>query len=254
MMDDIRRLIEQYTSWLNDKTHLRQIEDWVEITTPYLDRHNDYLQIFAKRAGSRITLSDDGYIISDLRLSGCDLDTPKRKQFLKIALNGFGVQLKGDVLTVDTSAGNFSQQKHNLIQAMIAINDMFYLAVPMVRSVFLEDVTEWMDLSDIRYISQVKFTGASGYDHVFDFVIPKSRQMPERILKAINRPSRETAESFAWGWIDTREVRSPDSRAYAFLNDSERTISSDVTDALTSYEIVPISWQQRDRYRSELAM
>ncbi|MCO6453563.1 MAG: DUF1829 domain-containing protein [Caldilineales bacterium] len=253
-MDDIRQLIEQYTSWLNDRTHLRQIEDWVEITTPYLDRHNDDLQIFAKSGGGRITLSDDGYIIRDLRLSGCDLDTPKRKQLLKIALNGFGVQLKGDVLTVDTNASNFSQQKHNLIQAMIAINDMFYLAVPMVRSVFLEDVTEWMDLHEIRYISQVKFTGSSGYDHVFDFVIPKSRQMPERILKAINRPSRETAESFAWGWIDTREVRSPDSRAYAFLNDSERAISSDVTDALTSYEIVPISWQQRDRYRAELAM
>ncbi|WP_418888699.1 DUF1829 domain-containing protein, partial [Methanothrix soehngenii] len=37
----------------------------------------------------------------------------------------------------------------------------------------------------------MKFTGKSGYDHLFDFVIPKSKKRPERILQAINRPSRD---------------------------------------------------------------
>ena len=49
MMEDIRRQMDAYHAWLRDKSTLRQVEDWVEITTPYLDRHNDYLQIYAKR-------------------------------------------------------------------------------------------------------------------------------------------------------------------------------------------------------------
>ena len=98
---------------------------------------------------------------------------------------------------------------------MLAVNDLFYLASPMVSSLFLEDVVAWLDENGIRYTPNVKFTGKRGYDHLFDFVIPKSKKRPERILQAINRPSRDEAGATAFAWIDTREVRASDSRAYA---------------------------------------
>ncbi len=50
----------------------------------------------------------------------------------------------------------------------------------MVLSLFYEDVVTWLDLHEIRYTPKVKFTGKSGFDHLFDFVIPKSRSSPER--------------------------------------------------------------------------
>ena len=253
MIGEIQKLLNEYLSWLSDKTKLRQIDKWVEITTPYLDRHNDYMQIYAKQENGRFLLSDDGYIIQDLIQTGCKLDSKKRKDLLQMTLNGFGVKLKDDVLTTYATPNNFALQKHNLIQAMLAVNDLFYLAVPVIESLFLEDVTEWLDLHEIRYIRNVKSTGATGYDHVFDFAIPKSRKKPERILKAINRPGRDTAESLVWGWVDTREVRSPDSLAYAILNDTEKTLAADVSDALSNYEITPVPWSQRENYREELA-
>ncbi len=252
MIDEIENLIDEYVNWLKDKTSFRQIDDWVEITTPYLDRHNDYLQIYAKQENGRFLLTDDGYIITDLRQSGCNLNSKKRKNLLTMTLNGFGIQLDGQALTTHASNNNFAFRKHNLIQAMLAVNDLFYLAVPIVASVFLEDVTEWLDLHEIRYIANIKFTGASGYDHMFDFVIPKSKKEPERILKTINRPGRDTAESFVWAWVDTREIRPPKSRAYVFLNDSERELSTPVLDAFYSYEIRPVLWSQRERFREEL--
>ena len=89
-----------------------------------------------------------------------------------------------------------------------------------------EDVVAWLDLSDIRLTPNVQFTGKSGNDHRFDFVIPKSRAQPERVLRAINRPCRDTAQSMAFSWIDTREVRAPDSRAYAILNEANRRRAS----------------------------
>src|SRR5439155_122220 len=86
-------------------------------------------------------------------------------------------------------------------------------------------------LTDVSYTPRVKFTGISDYDHLFDFVIPKSRKQPERILQAINRPTRETAEAFIYKWTDTREVRPVDSKAYAILNDTEQPVSGGVLDA-----------------------
>lgn len=170
-----------------------------------------------------------------------------------MSLNGFGVQLDGKALQVHASPDNFGLRKHNLLQAMLAVNDMFYLAVPMVASLFYEDVVAWLEISDIRYTPKVKFTGKTGYDHLFDFVIPKSRQQPERIVQTINRPNRETAQAVAFSWVDTKEVRSADSRAYALLNDAEQPLSSAVIDALERYEVRPVAWSARASLREELA-
>lgn len=253
MIDEIRTLLDKYNAWLKDKTVLRQVADWIEVTTPYLDRHNDYLQIYAKRVNGQFLLTDDGYIIRDLKHSGCELDTKKRKELLKVTLNGFGIQLNGDKLEIRASVDNFPLKKHNLVQAMLAINDLFYLAVPMVASIFLEDVTAWLDLHGIRYTPNIKFTGKSGYDHYFDFVIPKSQLKPERIIKAINRPNRDTAEAVAFAWIDTKEVRPPNSKAYALLNDSEHAPPASVFDALRNWDVNPVLWSGREQISQELA-
>jgi len=253
MIEDIQTLLDAYHAWLKDKTVLREIGQWAEITTPYLDRHNDYIQIYAKKNSAGYVLTDDGYTINDLEQSGCKLQSPKRQDLLKMTLNGFGVQLQGDALEVHASPDNFALRKHNLVQAMLAVNDMFYLAVPMVASLFYEDVVAWLDVHDIRYTPKVSFKGKTGYDHLFDFVIPKSRRQPERIIQTINRPNRDTAQAVVLSWIDTKEIRSADSRAYALLNDSEQTLSSAVLDALRSYDVQPIPWSQRESVREELA-
>lgn len=253
MIDEIQKLLDQYIAWLRDKTALRQVKDWIEITTPYLDRHNDYLQIYIKREDSGFILTDDGYIIEDLKRSGCELESKKRKDLLTLTLNGFGIKLEGDSLIVHASPDNFALRKHNLVQAMLAVNDLFYLAVPMVASLFLEDVTSWLDLHEVRYTPKVKFTGKSGYDHLFDFVIPSSKRQPERILQTINRPNRDTAQAVAFSWIDTKEVRPINSRAYVFLNDSDHAPSASVLDALRNYEVNPVLWSKREDVREELA-
>jgi Domain of unknown function DUF1829/Domain of unknown function DUF1828 len=250
---EIEQLLKNYRDWLKDKTTLRQINgSWVEITTPYLDRHNDALQIYARSENGGFVLTDDSYIIHDLEASGCKLDTEKRKNLLLMTLNGFGVKLNADAIEVHATPENFPLRKHNLIQAMLAVNDLFYLAKPVVESLFYEDVVAWLDVNDIRYTPNVKFTGISGYDQHFDFAIPKSKKQPERIVQAINRPTRDTAMLFINAWGDTRQVRAPDSKAYAVLND-EQPISGSIIDAFRKYDIRPVPWTQRVEVVTELA-
>jgi hypothetical protein len=171
-----------------------------------------------------------------------------------MTLNGFGVRMNREALEVHASPDNFPSRKHNLIQAILAVNDLFYLAQPFVANLFLEDVIAWLDDGDIRYTPKVKFTGISGFDHLFDFVIPRSPgKQPERIVQAINRPTRDTAEAFIYKWSDTREVRPPESKAYAVLNDFELAISGGVLDAFRNYHIQPVPWSRRAEVATELA-
>jgi hypothetical protein len=250
---EIQEMLDQYAEWIRDNTELRQINGWVEITTPYLDRHNDHLQIYAKRDDDHFVLTDDGYIIQDLEQSGCSLNSNKRRQLLEITINGFGIRMDNDALMVHASYSNFAYRKHSLVQAMLAVNDLFYLAAPTVASLFIEDVASWLDNNEIRHTPQVKLAGESGYDHVFDFVIPKSRQKPERILKAINQPNKDNAQATAFAWVDTRKVRSSSAQAYVLLNDSERAPASAVVEALNHYELRPVLWSHRDSIKEELA-
>jgi hypothetical protein len=86
------------------------------------------------------------------------------------------------------------------------------------------------------------------------FVVPKSPgKQPERIVQAINRPTRDTAEAFIYKWSDTREVRPPESKAYAVLNDFEQSISAGVLDAFRNYQIQPVRWSHRGDVVTELA-
>lgn len=167
MIKEIESLLDQYWIWLKDQTNLRQIGDWIEITTPYLDRHNDHLQIYAKRTNDGFILTDSGYTVEDLELSGCKIDDTKLNALFKMTLSGFGVQMNGKSLEVKTSKYNFAMRKHYLIQAMLAVNDLFYLT-------FYEDAISWLDPSDIWYTSNMKSTDRSGYDQRFESVISNS--------------------------------------------------------------------------------
>lgn len=253
MIGEIQKMMDGYASWLREKTSLRAVGEWVEITTPLLDRHNDHLQIYVQRENGHFILTDDGYTLQDLEQSGCRLDSPKRQELLRVTLNGFGVQQRDSSLEIRATEENFPLKKHSLLQAMLGVNDLFYLASPHTASLFYEDVVSWMITNEIRFVEQARFTGKSGYDHMFEFVIPRSRKSPERIVKPINRPDKASATEMVFAWLDTRETRPPEARAYALLNDTTQIIKPDVIDAFINYDVKPIRWSDRETVRDELS-
>ena len=88
------------------------------------------------------------------------------------------------------------------------------------------------------------------FDHGVDFLIPRSRKHPERILQAIATPKREIIFANLWTLSDTRAARTEESKpeAYAFLNDQEQPVGGDVIEALKAYDVNPAVWSQREQY------
>ena len=153
------KLVDNYYSWLRERTQLKDLDRAVEITTPFLDRHNDYIQIYLINSEEGLLLTDDGYTISDLEISGCNLKTPKRAEALHTTLNGFGVSLVDGELQVKANETDFPSKKHNLLQAILAVNDLFYVARANVQNFFSEDVGLWLDENDVRYVPDATFAG-----------------------------------------------------------------------------------------------
>lgn len=251
--EECQQLIEAYLQWLRKGLSAQPLDNACELTTPFLDRHNDHLQIYATRHNGAILLSDDGYVLGDLKTSGVEIRGERRKDTIQTILNGFGVRVEGNQLVVEASERNLGQRIHSLVQAMLAVNDMFVMAQPHVAAVFWEDVREFLDEHRIRYSPLVKLSGRSGFDHAIDFLIPKSPSRPERFVKALNVPNKATSASYLFLLTDVREVRGSDSEAYAFLNDRDRKVSSEVVEAFESYSVKPVMWSRRKEYVDELA-
>lgn len=250
---ECQKLIDSYIEWLRTGLSVEALGEGCELTTPFLDRHNDHLQVYAIRQNGKIVLSDDGYILSDLRTGGLEVTTPKRMAVLQTVLSGLGVHIEGNQLLIEASAQNVGQRMHALIQAMLAVNDMFMMAQPRVASFFWEDVKEFLDENDVRYSPRVKIAGKSGYDHGIDFLIPKSKSRPERFVQAINAPMKSTIAAYLFSLTDTREARRDHAEAYAFLNDTERVVGGDVIEALEAYAVKAALWSDRQSYIQALA-
>lgn len=243
---DINELKEDYLKWLKQEISISKMDEYYEMTTPFLDRFNDYIQIYVKLDNNnKITISDDGYIINNLKSSGIDLNSNKRKLLLESMLNKYNITISGDELLTYADIHSFPQKKHLLIQAMLNIDDMFMLSQTRVASIFLDDIQEFFTEKSIYYIDNVSFTGKSGFNHIYDYVIQRSKQHPERLCKAINNGTKSNMESTLFIWNDTKETRQDDSKLIVFLND-ENNIERGVLDGFRQYNVDVIPWSSRN--------
>lgn len=243
------QVVEQYIQWLRDNSTVRDVEGICEITTPFLDRHNDHLVIYVKRQGDQFVLTDDGYVLADLEQSGVEITTERRRSLLNTILNGFGVQQNdaGELFVV-AQVSNLPQKKHNLMQAMLAVGDMFAMARDVVLSLFAEDVERWLRSKQIRFTPQVKIPGKSTFDHTINVLIPASAKAPERLARVVNRATRDQVQSLLFSVSDIQPVRSVPFKAYLIFNDEEQPLSPEANTALANYEINAIPWSRREEH------
>ena len=253
-MLDTNSFIDTYIAWLKQNTTALQLENGVvEISSPFLDRHNDYIQIYVVRNEDGFILTDDGYTIADLELSGLTFNTAKRREELETILRSFGVAIDDKKnIYCKCNQSNFPSKKHSLMQALLAVNDLFVLSQPNIASFFMQDVESFLRENDVRYTKNIKFTGKSGFDHAYDFVIPQSKTSPDRLVKAINNLERTSTQSIIFAWSDTIQTRNPTTKLYTFVNNVGKNVSASCLDALKEYGIIPVTWTQRAEALNEL--
>lgn len=247
-----KKLIDSYLAWLKEGFHLELGEGYTLISTPFLDPHNDEIQIFIEQDGETLRLTDDGYTISDLRSSGLEINTDKRTAHVEQILNGFGVRRDGDELVVTATPRDFPQKKHNLIQAILAVHDLSVMGQTQVLQFFEEDVAAFLSERGVPFFRGLKLSGKSGFDHHFDFGLPAIRGRSESVLQAFNTLTRDQATSIAFAVNDVRLLRGRDAfGAFALINDRETKPAEDYVDALRAYGIKPYLWNSRDQLVAE---
>lgn len=232
---DIKKLMDDYFAWLKSEITFDKIGEYYEITTPYLDNANDYIQLYVKQVGNEIFFSDDSAILQKLKMQGFKM-TKARKEYLQGILLQYGVSLEGDELIAHVPINGFAQKKHLFIQAMLRIEDMCSFSKKKTTSLFLSDVQKFFDEREIFYTDRVQFVGKSGFYHNYDFLLQRSKNKPERLCRTVNNPNRDNMSTILFAWNDTKPARKTDSQLIVILND-KNTIVSGVEDGFNNYGV-----------------
>lgn len=243
--------MDDYYTFLKEKTLVSQSasSEWVEISTPFTGLYNDTVDIYAKQAGSKILLSDDGNTLRNLELSGMEISrSPKRKEILERILINYGVRISNDELVTEATEKDFLQKKLNLISAISETSDMYYLARHTVASVFREDVKNYLDEHEIVYTPHFISKGSTGLEFTFDFQI--AYRKTEIIIKSFNSINKMNLPHFLFTWDDIKKVRERQTEkeviGLAVINDIDRAISEEYIDALRNYGAQHILWSERE--------
>lgn len=242
--------MDNYYAFLKEKTLVTASSstDWVEISTPFVGLFNDTVDIYAKKDGNKIILSDDGNTLRDLELSGLEISrSPKRKEILDRILINYGVRINNEELITEATERDFPQKKLNLISAISETADMYYLAKHTVASVFREDVKSYLDEQELIYTPYFISKGGTGLEFTFDFQI--AYRNTEIVIKSFNSVNKMNLPHFLFTWDDIKKVREQQTQkeiiGLAVINDFDREVSDEYLSALDNKGAQYILWSQR---------
>ena len=177
---------DDYIALLSKRTKEYYInKNTTRITTPLLDKNNDAIEVYVIQNGNHIKITDDGYIMNDLDISGLTIEkNTLRDRYLQNILSNHGVELgENNELMVNADTSNYSIKMYLLTQCMSKVSELHVLSKPNAKSLFSEDVKKYLVTNDIRFIENPFFIGKSKLTTQFDFAIPRFKDAPERIIK-----------------------------------------------------------------------
>ena len=244
--------MKQYSDWLFQNTTTREINNAVEITLPYPDRNNDYIQVYLKELnGGKLLLTDAGYTITDLQTAGFTLDSERRQILLQEAVKGNGItHTKTNELQTITTEEDFPQKLNDLIDTMQKVDDLSNLAVSNVSRIFTEDIKTWLKEKKVRYASNVDIRGKNGVIFNFKLLLPAGENAPERFVEPYNSIDLRKVQAIAYKWSQIKYMREGAAKMYVLYD--KLTSKQRIEDICTADGITLIQYADLQNHEAEL--
>jgi Domain of unknown function DUF1828/Domain of unknown function DUF1829 len=228
--------IESYYKFLNDRTKVEQLSNVATaFYLPFLDHNSDFIQIYIqKEITNRYLITDDGYYIQDLVINGFDIKNGVKNQKLKEVLKEFKIEVDSDdCLYVMADDESVNSKIHDLLQAIIKIVDITYLAKPVVLKAFQEYVFAVFDEMNLAYSKNIKKESKTGINYTFDAIINKTKNSKEKLVCCFQNPD---LDKLRLGLLQYYEIAPtvPDTEFIYILEDKSDIRSSTGTDLLVS--------------------
>lgn len=240
----MKEIITGYYDWLKSNLEIKEIGDYFEEVTPFLDNRNDSISIYQKYLSNDcIQISDGGFIMDEFEILSIDVSKGKRKEVFDYLLSSYHIELKDGELITTTSVSNYYTYKHFFIQGILKLEDMYLLNRHTVKNTFQEDVLSFLDDNEITYSDDIKISGRSKLDHNIDILIPGKKH--EGLIKLANNLDTNTVKANIFTFEDIIGARKKQSKFFVLINDKNSKTKKKYTDAFNQYDIKTLNWSDK---------
>lgn len=251
--DNLRQI---YINWVKKSDFIDLDNTWVEIKTPFTDFTGSFISIFAKKEGNDYYLTDYGNVINELDMHNIPI-IKSRKQYLnKILLcQGCSIDKNNNIFVRFNNINDFPKYKHQLIQTIINVSDLFLTSHSNNENLFTFDVIEYFDSKEISYSSRpYSLFGSSGYANNFDLNIGqiKKKGIPALHTKIINRLNDNMMRAVLLAQKDLN--LDSNEKIATVINDIDFNVAPKNITILKKNFIEVINWSERDEYFNKYAV
>lgn len=256
-MKFIEEKMNEYFKWLERNYKFKQLDNSIEITTPFVNHLNDTIRIYLDALpNNKIRLSDDGLTFNELEMFGIDIKTKTRKKLIKSILNQFALKVENDEIIIESDNREFAQAKHNILQGILKIYDLTLTAKPHISNLFYEEVYSFLFEEEIIGTDNVAVSGESGIKYTIDFILPPTKTQPEVLIDFANNLDFNKITSDAFAFRDVKNSRIGRNNRFPemniIVNDAENTISERVEQAANYEGIKILYWSDKENVASSL--
>ena len=131
-----------------------------------------------------------------------------------------------------------------MVQAMLAIDDLFVVTPEAVKDLFLDDIETYFKANEIYCSIDYTMIGKTGNMYKYDFHFQRTKNAKERFCKGINKLDKQRRDLTLFNWMDTTEQHTEVSELIVIYND-ENSVSDDVLLGFFSYGIKTMPFSKR---------
>jgi hypothetical protein len=167
-VNDIKQLLE---TGLGATFSVDEKGDALRVRTPFLFPDGDVVDVFVKRHGSELTLTDFGEALGWLRMqSRSERRTAKQQRMVHDICATQGVELfKGQLVLRCATPSAFPEALVRLAEAMVRVADISLTLRARTQESRTDDVAELLSARCIAFERAVRVAGRSGREWVIDF-------------------------------------------------------------------------------------
>lgn len=246
-------VVSKCLEWLGEGFSAQYLGGDCVVTTPFLDRRNDHIQIRVRKRDGRYVISDGGTTMPDMVDGGFSLGKTVNKELVAYITSGYGVQLddKANSLGVEADDTNVGQRMNFLLQAIMAMNSNVPVpALPKIspRAQFENMVSDHLQSLDIFIKGKAGVPGISGYLHEMETVSSTSDSSSTRYFKAFHSPDKRSVKEFLFQLEDVHQYNGGNGirKSIAVLNDEKKPDCGSEINALEKYDVAHALWMKRD--------
>lgn len=242
------KLVQQYIDWLSRDIKTLNSEDNSLITTPFLNPVNDCNQVSISYTQTAIRISDNSKtsreILQDYRIN--IERSPAKKIKLESLMSAYCMTMENSELVRYCCEEEFPWALHYFSIGILAIQNSFSNILSQDSSLsksntikgnwkLYQRVENGFVSRKIKFIQTIKKTGASGFQHKYDFAIGRDENNPPILIKAPAELKQDNAQLMLFEWQDYLKTVNHSPLLYIIANDTQRKIDPKIINLVKTW-------------------